>query len=66
MIWSRNDFPEGAAGNTMGLFFPQTVNIAGWGGMSVQLELRFDTFDGAVNDTEGVYVDDFVVNANCP
>ena len=66
MVWDRNDFPEGANGDTMGLFFPQLVDLSAYNSQIIQLEFRFDTADGIGNSTEGDYIDDVFVTGSCP
>lgn len=65
-VWDRNDFPQGAAGETNGQFIQQTVDLSMFANQSIQLQFRFDTVDGAVNSEEGVYIDSITVQGNCP
>jgi hypothetical protein len=65
-VWDRNDFPQGAAGNTNGQFVQQTVSLASYANQTIQLQFRFDTVDGIANTTEGVYIDTLVAQGSCP
>jgi hypothetical protein len=65
-VWDRNNFTEGASGNTGGVFIMQTVDLSAYNGTTVQLRFTFNTVDGAVNGSEGVYIDDIFVNGACP
>ena len=65
-VWDRNDFPEGAAGYTNGIFIQQTVDLTAFATQAIQLQFRFDTVDGIANSGEGVYIDSFTAMGNCP
>jgi hypothetical protein len=65
-VWDRNDFPQGALGDTGGVFIQQTVDLTPWAGQSIQLQFRFNTVDGVANSEEGVYIDSLVAQGNCP
>ena len=65
-IWDRNDFPQGAMGNTGGIFYQQTVDLSPFATQAIQLQFRFDTVDGIANQGEGVYIDSLTAMGNCP
>jgi hypothetical protein len=65
-IWDRNNFPQGASGNTGGVFVQQTVDLSGYANQTIQLQFRFNTVDSIANSTEGVYIDTLVAQGSCP
>jgi hypothetical protein len=65
-LWDRNDFVQGAAGDTNGTFVAQTVDLSAYASQTIQLEFRFNTVDSIANSEEGVYIDSFVAQGNCP
>jgi len=65
-VWDRNDFTEGMAGNTNGMFIQQTVDLTAYASQTIQLQFRFDTVDGIGNSTEGVYIDSMITDGFCP
>ena len=42
-----------------------TVDLSAFAGQTVTLDWYFDTYDGAVNGTEGVYLDDIQIGSSC-
>lgn len=65
-VWDRNDFTQGAAGDTNGIFVQQTVSLTAYASQSIQLQFRFNTVDGVANSEEGVYIDSLTAQGNCP
>ena len=65
-IWDRNDFPQGAGGDTGGAFVPVVVDLSAFAGTTIQLRFEFDTIDAIFNDGGGVYVDRVSVDGTCP
>ena len=57
MVWEKID--------THASFEEIKADISQFAGQSVQFEFRFDSIDSIGNDTEGIYVDDFVVENPC-
>ena len=67
MVWDRNDFTNGANGDTLGLFEYQWVDLSAFNGQPIQLRFDFNSVDGVGNSGEGVYIDDiFVASGTCP
>lgn len=46
-------------------FVPVEADISQFNGQQVRIRIRFDTVDGSINATEGVYIDDVVVDTTC-
>ena len=65
-VWDRNDFTQGASGNTNGQFVQQTVDLSAYANQTIQLQFRFNTVDSISNSTEGVYIDSLTVQGSCP
>ena len=66
VVWTRNDFPQGAMGSTGGAFFGQLVDLSAFAGTTIQLQFAFDTIDGIFNDFQGVYIDRVAIDGTCP
>jgi bacillopeptidase F (M6 metalloprotease family) len=62
-VWTHSDDPSLSDGSSGGVFVAETVDLSAFDGQTVQLQFHFDTIDSAVNDSEGVYVDDIIVSA---
>lgn len=62
-VWSKAKL--GGAGSTDAAFALQVVDLTGWAGKQIQLEIAFDSKDASMNATEGVFIDDFIVSTVC-
>jgi len=60
-VWSKAELPIVPTGS----FVPVEVDLTPWRGQSVSLRFRFDSVDGALNNFEGAYVDDVVIDTAC-
>ena len=59
VIWDKTKTPW------YGDWFDVSVDISGFGGQAVTLELSFDSIDGVQNTTRGVFFDDFEISSTC-
>ena len=62
-LWNKSSY-QGAF-NALEPWLLQTVNLTPWAGQAVQLRFSFDTVDGILNETTGVFVDDLNISQNC-
>ena len=51
--------------NTYGAWVPVAIDLAPYTGTLSRLRLEFDTFDGQLNNYEGIYLDEFQVKDKC-
>ncbi|MCO4759949.1 MAG: hypothetical protein KC502_00465 [Myxococcales bacterium] len=63
LVWDKNKL--GGAGSTEGKFVTQVVDLTNWSGVSIQLEFTFDAKQKDINDGEGVFIDDLLVQTTC-
>lgn len=58
-IWSKSKLSQAKAWTS------HVINLNAWAGKTLQLEFYFDTKDGVLNTTSGVYIDDLKVQSTC-
>ncbi len=63
VVWTKDEL---AGGGGFGLeYVPITVDLTGFTGQTIQLSFRFDTLDGILNTSTGIFVDDVLVTQTC-
>ncbi len=63
VVWDKTQVP-GFTGNT-GEFVSVSVNLTNYSNKTVRISFVFDSVDYFLNNTEGVYIDDLVINSEC-
>ncbi len=63
LVWDKTHV--GGSGSTEGKFVTQTVDLTNWSGVSIELEVTFDAKQKDINDGEGVFIDDLMVQTTC-
>ena len=58
-VWNKSD------AEVDGEFHDYSVDLTPFAGQAVQLQFRFDTIDGVLNNTTGVVIDDVLVGQVC-
>ena len=61
-VWNKSQYTSGG----MSQWKPQSLNLSGYKGQSIQLEWFFNTIDSIANSGEGVYIDDILITVPCP
>ncbi len=61
VVWTK----EAIGGTTSEGFVKATADLSAFAGDTIQLRLSFNSVDGSANNTEGVYVDDLIVDTQC-
>ena len=46
-------------------FFPAEANLSAWAGQTVRIRFAFDSIDNFINQGEGVFIDDIVIDTSC-
>ena len=66
-VWDKftDKAPGGGNAFAMQKWYPVKVNLSAFAGKTVILEFAFDTVDAAFNQTQGVYLDDIVLQRGC-
>ncbi|MBR58856.1 MAG: hypothetical protein CMH54_12660 [Myxococcales bacterium] len=62
-VWDKTQV-TGFTGNTVG-FVDVSVDLTNYSNQTVTISFVFDSIDYFLNSTEGVYVDDLVLNSEC-
>jgi len=52
--------------NTFGKWQPMAIDLSAFTNNLLRLRFEFDTFDGQLNNYEGIYIDEFQVVDKCP
>ena len=52
--------------NTFGQWVPMAIDLAPYTNKLSRLRFEFDTYDGQLNDYEGIYIDEFQIIDKCP